>query len=182
MTLYKNKYRIESTREPKHDYASGGTYFVTVCTKKKLQWFGEIKNGEMQLSETGKSARDCIDAISKHFPHAKVDAFVIMPDHIHIIVRIEAASVETQNCASPHKATFGPQSLNLGSIIRGFKIGVIKESKKLNLPFQWQPRFHDRIIRSETELAAIRKYINKNPALWDKETIPWHDDAIFWSL
>lgn len=182
MTLYKSKYRMESARKRNHDYGSQGKYFVTICTKKKLQWFGEINNGKMRLSEIGESAKGCIDTIPEHFPHATVLSFVIMPDHVHMIVSIEAASVETQNFASLHEGKFGPQSRNLGSIIRGFKIGVTKESKRLDLPFQWQSRFHDHIIKSEKELTAIKKYITSNSEKWDKETIPWHDDAVSWSL
>jgi REP element-mobilizing transposase RayT len=89
--------------------------------------------------------------------------------------------VETQNIASlqdvksktpkPHSTgnTFGPQSMNLGAIIRGFKIGVTKYARQNKVPFQWQPRFHDHIIRDEKTLFQIRTYIRNNPADWDSD-------------
>ena len=78
--------------------------------------------------------------------------------------------VETQNfvflqqgqCANK----FGPQSKNLSSIIRGFKIGVTKYANSNSINFAWQPRFHDRIVRNEKELNVIRKYISDNSAKW----------------
>jgi REP element-mobilizing transposase RayT len=64
---------------------------------------------------------------------------------------------------------FGPQSKNLGSVIRGFKIGVTKFATINNLFFAWQPRFHDRIIRDEDELNRIRQYIVYNPLNWSTD-------------
>ena len=58
MTLYKNKYRVESHRLKGWNYASNGCYFLTLCTKNRLHWFGEIKNGEMILSDIGKIVND----------------------------------------------------------------------------------------------------------------------------
>jgi hypothetical protein len=86
------------------------------------------------------------------------------------IVRVHynVSFVETQNIASlpdikpktpkPNSTNnaFGPQSMNLGAIIRGFKIGVTKYARENDIPFQWQPRFHDHIIRDEKSLFQIR--------------------------
>jgi len=180
--MYKKKYRVETTRLINHAY-NNGMYFVTICTRKKLQWFGEIKDGEMKLTPLGIKTNACIQEIPKHFPQASIDAFIIMPNHVHMIVKIiqtlEASKGrDAKFCVSTEvKQEFGPQSKNLSSIIRGFKIGVKKAANELNLPFLWQPRYHDHIIRSENELVAIRSYIKSNPDTWDKETIPWHDDA-----
>lgn len=66
---------------------------------------------------------------------------------------------------------------------RGFKIGAKKEAVILGLSdFSWQPRFHDRVIRSEKEMNAARRYIKSNPQTWDKETIPWQNDGVHWAL
>ena len=87
--------------------------------------------------------------------------------------------VETQNFASLHhhesqrnqqqrqQNKFGPQSQNLASVIRGFKIGVTKFSHQNNIPFEWQPRFHDRIIRNQEEMNRIAQYIEENISRWD---------------
>lgn len=141
MTLFRSRYRIETTRLKYHSYMAGW-YFVTICTRKKLQWFGEIRDQHMMLSDIGKHARQCWLDIPKHFPHASLDAFVIMPDHVHGVIVIHDLDrkmrVEPQNFAAlqtPNR--FGPQSKNLASIIRGFKIGVTKYARANKLPFFW---------------------------------------------
>ncbi len=90
---------------------------------------------------------------------------MVMPDHIHGIVILHD-SVETQDFASLPRVThniFGPQSKNIPSIIRGFKIGVTKYVNEHAVPFKWQPRYYDRIIRTPQELLNVRKYIYNNP-------------------
>ena len=127
----------------------------------------------------GKNAVDCWLKIPEHFPHVTLDEFVIMPNHVHgiIIINNNAIVVETQNFASLHHDTphhndgpyhnkFGPQSKNLSSIIRGFKIGVTKWATINGVDFAWQPRFYDHIIRDETAYHNIQYYIQQNPAKW----------------
>ena len=67
----------------------------------------------------------------------------------------------------PNKNKFGPQSQNLGSIIRGFKTGVTIKARKINPKFKWQARFHDRIIRSERQFNNVQNYITNNPKKWE---------------
>ncbi len=120
--------------------------------------------------------------IPNHFPFVKLNAFVIMPNHLHGIIVIyknddgNTNNVETQDFASlqqnhhsgnPNK--FGPQSKNLASIIRGFKIGVIKCATMDGTYFEWQSRYYDRIIRDERELWNVRKCIQNNPLQWDSD-------------
>ena len=86
-TTFHNKYRIPSARADWHDY-NGGAYFVTICTQNREHFFGEIKNGEMRLSEIGKYANQNISEIPIHNPYAEIPLWVVMPDHIHMIVII----------------------------------------------------------------------------------------------
>ena len=188
--LYKNKYRIPTARATWHDY-KGGSYFVTICTKNREFFFGDINNGEMNYSSLGQSAIDCLQQIPTHFPHVEIPIFVVMPNHIHAIVIINALapSVETQNLASQNhtinpletqdfaslqqaKQKFGPQSKNLASVVRGFKIGVTKFANENDLSFAWQPRFHDHIIRNHHEMSLIADYIQNN-------VIRWKDDCFY---
>lgn len=190
--LYKNKYRIPTARATWHDY-KGGSYFVTICTKNREFFFGDINNGEMNYSSLGQSAIDCLQQIPTHFPHVEIPIFVVMPNHIHAIVIINALapSVETQNLASQNhainpsetqnfaslqqvKQKFGPQSKNLASVVRGFKIGVTKFANENDLSFAWQPRFHDHIIRNHHEMSLIADYIQNN-------VIRWRDDCFYGS-
>lgn len=179
---YKNKYRIETTRLKCWDYGANGYYFVTICVKNHECVLGSIENGKMILSDIGRITHQCWQEIPTHFPFTRIDAFVVMPNHIHGIIVIDKPfNVETQNLASLRqnaslqnitespKNQFGPQSKNLASIVRGCKIGVKKWATMNNIPFQWQSRFHEHIIRNEPELNKIREYIINNPLNWETD-------------
>ena len=77
--------------------------------------------------------------------------------------------VETQDVASLRRwdtNKFGPQSNNLASIFRGYKIGVKKRATRNDLDFSWQSRYYERILRNEKELLNVRNYIRNNPTRW----------------
>jgi REP element-mobilizing transposase RayT len=174
---FRDKYRISSTRLPNWDYSDGGYYFITICIKNKEECFGEIINNEINLTEIGRIAKKCWLEIPNHFPFVELDEFVIMPNHVHgiVIIRNNMHNVETQNFASLQTESikpqnkFGPQSKNLASIIRGFKIGVKKYVIINKINFAWQSRFYDHIIRNEKEFYRIRKYIKDNPINWEAD-------------
>ena len=86
--LFKNKYRIPSTRVPNYDYSQNGYYFVTICTKNKTCDFGSVFGQRIILSPAGYIAKKCWTDIPKHFPHIDIDVFAIMPNHVHGIVVI----------------------------------------------------------------------------------------------
>jgi REP element-mobilizing transposase RayT len=168
---FQNKYRIPSARWAAWDYSSNAAYFVTICVANRAHDFGQIQNGEMKFTPLGKSAQECWNEIPKHFPFVELGEFVVMPNHVHgviVIAKPVDETVETQNFASlqmPHNH-FGPQSQNLASIVRGYKIGVTKFARQNNIPFAWQPRYHDRVIRNAAEHERINQYIVSNPLKW----------------
>ena len=95
MFKFRNKYRLPSTRLPKWDYGWNAAYFVTICTARRVCYFGEIanKDGDARscvstLSELGKIAWQYWSEIPKHFPFVQLDSFVVMPNHIHGIIII----------------------------------------------------------------------------------------------
>jgi putative transposase len=149
--------------------------FVTICINDRTHRFGEIVGGEMRLSPLGRAAVDGWQAIPDHFPFVVLDGFVVMPNHVHGIIIIDKPNgpdVETQNLASLQgtpQNRLGPQSQNLASIVRGYKIGVTKYARQHNLPFKWQARYHDHVIRNQDEHERIRAYIRDNPAKWDED-------------
>lgn len=159
---FRNKYRIESARLAGYDYSRSGAYFVTMCTKNRNHYFGKIVAGTMQLSEIGGVANNCWKKIPNHFPSVSLGEWIVMPDHIHGVIFITNI-VETQDLASPHVSHVP----SLGTIIRGFKIGVTKYIRSnTDIVNLWQPRFHDRVIRNEPELNRITQYIIANPKKW----------------
>jgi len=178
MEKFQGKYRIPSARWAAWDYGSNAAYFITVCTANRAHDFGEITDGAMRLTPLGQAAMDCWNEIPAHFPFVVLDAFVVMPNHVHGILVIDKPgdqNVETQNLASLQKPPvrprnkFGPQSQNLASIVRGYKIGVKKFARQNNIPFAWQARYHDHVIRDAGEHRRIRQYIISNPKQWEED-------------
>jgi len=170
---FNNLYRIPSARARWHDYY-GGIYFVTICTQNREHSFGEIQDGMMNLTAIGK----CLEEAIIKTPEMRADMnleiplYVIMPNHVHLIVVIgnnEYNHRDAMHCVSTGQSLnkFAPQSKNLSSIIRGIKISTTMYARKHNIPFMWQTRFHDRIIRSTEELNAIADYIENNVAKWE---------------
>ncbi len=177
--LFQKKYRIKSTRLKGWDYSQDSYYFVTICTKNKEEFFGKVRDKKMFLSPIGKIADKFWREIPQHFPFVKLDHFVVMPNHIHGVVIIDKwdyeeksnnKSKDTKFCVSMNaKNKFGPQSKNLASIIRGFKVGVKKYATMNEINFAWQPRFYDHIISGDKEHGNIQDYILTNSANWEKD-------------
>jgi len=160
----KNKPDRKRMRLKDFDYSADGAYFVTICTKDKEHFFGEIKNDKIILNAIGNTAEKCWQEIPDHFPDSEIDEYVIMPNHAHGIIWIKNGFVGNENFHSLR----GAKSRSLSSIIRGFKIGVTKFCRENgHKNFAWQSSFHDRIIRDESELNRIREYIQNNPLNWE---------------
>jgi REP element-mobilizing transposase RayT len=95
-----------------------------------------------------------------------------MPNHVHGIIIIDKpddGGAPPPDIAPAPANRFGPQSQNLASIVRGYKIGVTKYARQNNIPFAWQARYHDHVIRNAGEHARIRKYIRENPQKWAED-------------
>jgi REP element-mobilizing transposase RayT len=183
MDKFQNKYRISSSRLQNWNYGSPGFYFITICTKNREHYFGEIQNDEMLLNELGSFVTSEWMKTLDIRPDMNLELgeFVVMPNHFHgimmigenefnkpeggIVGRDAMHRVSTANPTTT-KNKFGPQSKNLGSVVRGFKSSVTTHAKKLNLEFGWQERFHDHIIRNHEEFVRISKYILDNPRNW----------------
>lgn len=193
---FNNRYRIPSARLQSWNYANSGLYFVTICTKSHEHYFGEIIDGEMQLSEIGKIVESEWIKTFEMRPdmNLEMDEYVVMPNHFHAIIIIGENRYNTHcgnampctdtmpnngamscrdamHCVSTTPAQtktnkFGPQSKNLSSVIRGFKIGVTTNARKIDPNFEWQPRFYDHIIRNSKSLEKIQHYIFNNPLKW----------------
>ncbi len=175
MPLFKNKYRIKSTRFPGWDYSSNGMYFVTICTKNKTHYFGNIVNGKMNLNKHGQIANQYWTDIPTHFSNVHLDAYIIMPNHIHgilIIHNVKRRDAINRVSTGGITKTNNPMlNKSISRIIRWYKGRVTFEINKTgnDTHFAWQPRFHDHIIRNEHSLHHIRKYIQNNPTKWDRD-------------
>lgn len=179
MALFHNKYRVESARLAGYDYTSPGYYFLTICTHCMQHQFGAVRDGQMLLNDVGKIAADCWRAIPDHFENIVLDEFVVMPNHVHGILRIvhdvemgkiteSGVFVETQHAASlrnNQKRDLKPNSIS--AAIRSYKSAVAKWCRSNGQPhFRWQSRFYDHIIRDDDALRNIRRYIRENLLKW----------------
>ena len=194
---YKNKYRIPTNRLQGYDYGSNGCYSVTICTKNRNHYFGEIVNGEMNNVETrliaslratemGKIAEKFWLEIPNHFPFVILDQYVVMPNHIHgILIFNKNDDVKACDCrdainrvSTDETAKIGGITgnnnpmlhTNLGRVIRWFKGRVSFECRSY-IDFAWQERFHDSIIRDDNGLNNMRKYIFYNPQNWNDDDL-----------
>ena len=89
MGKFKNKYKTSSMRLQSWDYGWNAAYFITFCTANRECFFGNIQNGKMNLSEIGKLANQFLLEIPERYDYADLDEFVVMPDHVHVILHIE---------------------------------------------------------------------------------------------
>lgn len=175
MTLFKNKYRVESARLRGYDYASPGLYFITICTKNRESLFGDVVNGEMDLSPIGDIVADEWQKTPRVRANVQLDAWVVMPNHLHGIIwithTVPSSNVETsRRDVSTTNAKSRLQPNSIGSIIGQIKSVCTKRIRAAGFAeFNWQERFYDEIIRNERALDAIRAYIIYNPANWGKD-------------
>ncbi len=170
--LFKNIYRIPSARLKHWNYAHEALYFVTICTKNRAPYFGEIQDTILHPTVIGKTAHSEWYKSIELRPdmNLKLGEFVVMPNHIHGIIIIgENKYNQHTNDHKNSQNQFAPQSKNLGSIIRGYKSAVTTYARKNNLVFDWQSRFHEHIIRSLDEHHRISQYIRNNPEQWSKD-------------
>jgi len=146
-----------------YDYSNSWYYFVTLCTKWRLDHFGEIENQKNVLTNYGKIAERCWIDIDKHYENIVLDEYIIMPNHIHGIIIVGNEYFRSDSGK-------GSRS-NISNVIKWFKIGVSKEIRqKFNdYEFTWQKSFHDVIIRNEDQLMKSREYIIMNSMKWDED-------------
>jgi len=162
--------RRRTIRLQRYDYSRVGVYFVTVCTFRRVPLFGEIDDGKMLLSGLGDVARSCWEKIPDHFPQAKLDAYVVMPNHVHGIIVIVDNPVTGTACRAPTCEHYGAPTVGtIPTIIRSFKSAVTKginEPRSEPRSRVWQRNYYEHIIRDEASLNRICEYIVMNPLSW----------------
>ena len=225
-------YNLPQRKSPRatwHDY-NGGRYFVTFCTKNHDLYFGDVVDGRMELSQIGEWAWQCAGKIETINDNVFVPEFVVMPNHVHLIVimgNLPQFDQRLPQCDSPtapmgnnnpdggvvglpyhdsrdfddrewydnpdggvvglpyydsrhddNRNENGPEineemqrranrNGRLSHIIGQYKSAVTKYANQHDIPFMWQPRFHDHIIRNVNEMNHIANYIQNNPLKWE---------------
>jgi putative transposase len=156
----------KTTRLKEYDYTLPGWYYITICTKDFIPWFGKVKGGNVEYNHLGNIAVKFFEEIPKHFKNSETDEFIIMPNHLHGIVIIKDV-VGTRDRVSLRK--FGnAEKDSLSIIINQYKGSVTRFAHTNGLDdFSWQPRFYEHIIRNDADLHRIRSYIRNNPLKWE---------------
>jgi REP element-mobilizing transposase RayT len=159
--LFKNKFRIDSTRLKNWDYSTPWWYYVTICTKNMRRWFGDAGHGKIVLNDVGTFVDEIWKDIPKHYQSVELDYYTIMPNHVHGIIILN--DVETG-----HAPSLQQKRASLGNVVGSFKSKVTNWAHNNEIKsFAWQPRFYDHIIRNEKDLHRIRTYIQNNPLKWE---------------
>ena len=168
----------KTIRLKNYDYSTPGAYFITICTKNREQMLSEIFVGTdvlggpcatNELTNYGKVADKYIKQINDFYDDISIDKYVIMPNHIHLLIRI-IGDVKNENgnkCIGVHgpPRTSVPTKSTISRFISTFKRFCNKEYGE-NI---WQYRSHDHIIRTDNEYRKIWEYIDTNPFLWKED-------------
>ena len=164
-----------SVRLKDYDYAGAGAYFVTICTQSHALLFGAIVGEEMRLSPAGEIVRDEWARTADVRPDVELDAFVVMPNHLHGIIVITGHPSPTVGATrrvapTENRGTArGPVPGSVGAMVGQFKSVATRRIRQcLGAPSLtvWQRNYYEHVIRDEESLNLIRQYIADNPAGW----------------
>ena len=142
---------------------SSGVYFITICVENRRNLLGKAVGGDahiaphVELSDTGKIMKRYIENIDLQ-TGVLLDHYVIMPNHIHLLIRLDNGMMWA---SSPTQTA----SAIIPGAVRSFKILV---TKQIGYSI-WQRSYHDHIIRNQSKYQIIWRYIDNNPATWQKD-------------
>lgn len=151
------------TRLQGYDYSQNGAYFVTVCTHHRTQMLSHIVGqglapAQIRLTTYGKIVERQLLDIEKRYETVKIDKYVIMPNHIHVIFIIENAKAGASPCPT------------LSDVMCSFKSVATRLCKQAHhIEKVFQNSFYDHIIRNENDYLEIWRYIDDNPAKWQED-------------
>ncbi|MEW6651904.1 MAG: transposase [Bacteroidota bacterium] len=179
-------------RLKEYDYTIPNYYFVTICTEGKQKLFGKTNGKEVELNQSGIIIKESLLEIKEHFTNIEIDEYIIMPDHFHAIItfqdyvglrsrqpppperepqidtqaRINTDLVKKNTKPNELRPVIKTEHFTLSQVVAYFKYQSTKRINacKIHKEKIWQRSFYDRIIRNESELNNVRKYIQQNPS------------------
>ena len=172
------------TRLRAYDYSGSGVYFVTVCTEAKrpvlcrIVGAGVLDGPRPELTAQGKIVQNRLEEMERIYDDISIDHYVIMPNHVHLLLTIRGAGPGTWGTPSPTDAGAGPgtsrtpspTNARLPQFLSTFKRFTNRE---IGFPI-WQRSYHDHIIRDEPDFLNHWQYIDDNPAKWAED--PYYCD------
>jgi putative transposase len=165
-----NRHHRRSIRLAGYDYTQPGTYFITICTHERKPVLCEIHGGTVSLTKIGQLVARCWLAVPRHFENVTLDAWVLMPDHMHgiIIIRNSGSPTAVEHALpTPSHRPNGTRSGSLNAIMQNFKSISTRKANQLQrtagAPL-WQRDYYERVLHDARALDSIRRYIGQNPA------------------
>lgn len=146
--MKENLPRRKNIRLKYYDYSKEGMYFITICIKNRIEILGKITNDNMNLTKEGTIVEDNIRKISEIYSNIKIDEYIIMPNHIHMLLLIDKKSVVT-----------------ISRVIKQYKESI---TKRLGYRI-FQKLYYEHIIRNEKEYLKIKEYIQNNIMNWKQD-------------
>ena len=131
-----------------YDYSEENMYFITICVKDRLQILGKIIEDNIKLTKEGNIVKQNINKIEQIYKNIIIDEYVVMPNHIHILLLINYKN-----------------SVTISQIIKHLKTNITREIKYSI----WQKSFYEHIIRNEKEYLKTKEYIKNNVINWRKD-------------
>ena len=156
----------KQNRLPDWDYSALGAYFVTICTKGKKKLLCDIVGGgvldapQVVLTEIGWIAEQELLGIKNHYENITIDKYVIMPNHIHLLIRI----AERIN-------PFPTKRYDIPNVVGKYKAAVTRcvGNAFMHSVELWQKSYHDHIVRNEADYRRIWEYNDTNPLKWEED-------------
>ena len=155
-------------RAPLLEY-NEGEYFVNVCTKSKVHYFGKIRDGRMIYTQLGKMLDEELANVGRHHPHILIPEYVVMPNHFHAIVCVSSTADGARPVPTIDQRLNDKKIPLLSSFVGSVKSAVTRYARMNQMDFGWQPRYHDRMMRNMDEVNRISAYIRANVYRWDSD-------------
>ena len=176
MRYNRDLHHRRSIRLKGYDYRSAGAYAVTISVNGRELSLGRVVDGEMELSDLGRVAAESWTWLEEQYPYVSLDAWVVMPNHLHGIIGIhdddgDGGRGGSRTALTPTALTRTPPTKRkpLGRLIGAFKTVSTKRINQVrDTPGArfWQRNYYEKIIRNERQLHALRRYIMDNPRQW----------------
>lgn len=146
--MQENLQTRKTIRLKDYDYSKEGMYFITICIKDRKELLGNITNDKINLTKEGIIAEENIKSIEEIYSNIRIDGYVIMPNHIHMLLEIK-----------------NKNDITVSKIIKHYKTNV---SREITYSI-WQKSFYEHIVRDEKEYLKITEYIQNNVINWEKD-------------
>ncbi len=143
-----DNYTRKPNRLQNFDYSAPGIYFVTFCTHSKEKLFWNSDEFQDGLSPAGCLLKKCILEIPTHYPYVQVEAYAVMPNHVHLLLRITEDNTSSLSTIVGQLKRYTSRLLGLGV---------------------WQKSFYDHVVRNESDFQRIWEYTNYNHLKWSED-------------